>query len=88
MEGLVSIDLSNVLSEEMRQQVIALARLGWPPRRIQQETGIRRETAGARSRPRIINDAVQLFHIHIHTAARSFPFHNWPSSSRNFGVSG
>ena len=39
--------MSNVLSEERRQQVIALGRLGWPLRRIQQETGIRRETAGA-----------------------------------------
>src|SRR5436305_13088817 len=47
MEGLLSIDVSNVLSEEKRQQVIALGRLGWPLRRIQQETGIRRETAGA-----------------------------------------
>src|SRR3954464_8121605 len=46
MEGLPSIDVSNVLSEEKRQQVIALGRLGWPLRRIQQETGIRRETAG------------------------------------------
>lgn len=35
------------MSEEKRQQVIALGRLGWPLRRIQQETGIRRETAGA-----------------------------------------
>ena len=39
--------MSNVLSEKKRQQVIALGRLGWPLRRIQQETGIRRETAGA-----------------------------------------
>jgi transposase len=39
--------VSNVLSEEKRQQVIALGRLGWPLRRIQQETRIRRETAGA-----------------------------------------
>jgi transposase len=43
--GLLSIDVSNVLSEEKRQQVIALGRLGWPLRRIQEETGIRRETA-------------------------------------------
>jgi len=35
------------LSEEQRQQVIALGRLGWPLRRIQEEIGIRRETAGA-----------------------------------------
>ena len=40
-------DMSNVLSEEKRQQVIALGRLGWPLRRIEQETGVRRETAGA-----------------------------------------
>ena len=37
--------MSNVLSEQKRQQVLALGRLGWPLRRIQQETGIRRETA-------------------------------------------
>jgi transposase len=37
--------MSNVLSEEQRQQVIALGRLGWPLRRIQQATGVRRETA-------------------------------------------
>jgi transposase len=39
--------VSNVLSEDKRQQVIALGRLGWPLRRIEKETGIRRETAGA-----------------------------------------
>jgi len=39
--------VSNVLSEEKRQQVIALGRLGWPLRRIEKETGVRRETAGA-----------------------------------------
>ena len=44
--GLPSLDVSNVLSEEKRQQVIALGRLGWPLRRIQKETGVRRETAG------------------------------------------
>ena len=36
--------MSNVLSEEQKQQVIALGRLGWSLRRIQKETGIRRET--------------------------------------------
>src|SRR5205085_7963046 len=46
-EGLTCSDVSNVWSEEKRQQVSALGRLGWPLRRIQQETGIRRETAGA-----------------------------------------
>ena len=39
--------MSNVLSEQKRQQVLALGRLGWPLRRIQQETGVRRETASA-----------------------------------------
>jgi transposase len=36
--------VSNVLSEEKKQQVIALGRLGWALRRIERETGIRRET--------------------------------------------
>ena len=39
--------MSNVLNEEKKQQVIALGRLGWTLRRIQQATGVRRETAGA-----------------------------------------
>jgi hypothetical protein len=33
------------LSEEKKQQVIALGRLGWSLRRIQRATGVRRETA-------------------------------------------
>ena len=37
--------MSNVLSEENKQQVIALGRLGWSLRRIQRATGVRRETA-------------------------------------------
>ena len=37
--------MSNVLSEQAKQQVIALGRLGWSLRRIQDETGVRRETA-------------------------------------------
>jgi hypothetical protein len=40
------VDMSNVLNEAKKQQVIALGRLGWPLRRIEQETGVRRETAG------------------------------------------
>jgi transposase len=39
--------MSNVLSEEKKQQVIALGKLGWPLRRIENATGVRRETAGA-----------------------------------------
>ena len=37
--------MANVLNEEKKQQVLALGRLGWSLRRIQQATGIRRETA-------------------------------------------
>jgi transposase len=37
--------MANVLSEEKRQQVLGLGRLGWPLRRIEEATGIRRETA-------------------------------------------
>ena len=37
--------MSNVLSEEQKQQVLALGRLGWSMRRIELETGIYRETA-------------------------------------------
>ena len=55
--------MSNALSEQAKQQVIALGRLGWSLRRIEQETGVRRETAsvylkaagitvGPRGRPR------------------------------------
>jgi hypothetical protein len=39
--------VSNVLNEEKRQQVLALGQLGWALRRIQQATGVRRETASA-----------------------------------------
>jgi transposase len=37
--------MANVLNEEKKQQVLALGRLGWPLRKIQQATRIRRETA-------------------------------------------
>jgi hypothetical protein len=33
------------LSKEKREQVIALGQLGWSLRRIEQATGVRRETA-------------------------------------------
>jgi transposase len=39
--------VSNVLSEEQKQQVIALGRLGWSLRRIERETRVRRETISA-----------------------------------------
>src|SRR5436190_18455234 len=46
MEAFSLRRMSNVLSEETQQQVIALGRLGWSLRRIERETGVRRETAG------------------------------------------
>jgi hypothetical protein len=39
--------MSNVLSEQKKQQVIALGKLGWPLRHIEQATSVRRETASA-----------------------------------------
>ena len=39
--------MANVLSEEKKQQVIALGKLGWSLRRIEQALSVRRETAGA-----------------------------------------
>src|SRR5437763_6955730 len=37
--------MSNVLSTEKKQQVISLGKLGWSLRRIEEATGVRRETA-------------------------------------------
>jgi transposase len=37
--------MSNVLSDDKRHQIIALGQLGWSLRRIEQATGVRRETA-------------------------------------------
>src|SRR5205814_5678558 len=42
--------MANVLSDEKKQQVLALGRLGWSLRKIEGETGIRRETASAHLR--------------------------------------
>src|SRR5688500_12734146 len=39
--------MGNVLSDAKKQQVIALGRLKWSLRRIERETGIRRETASS-----------------------------------------
>ena len=44
---LPSVDVSNVLNEEKKQQVIALGRLGWSLRRIQRTTRVRRETVAS-----------------------------------------
>jgi hypothetical protein len=38
-------EMGNVLGDDKKQQVLALGRLGWPLRRIEQATGVRRETS-------------------------------------------
>ena len=43
--GVSLVAMANVLNEEKKQQVLALRRLGWSLRRIEQATGVRRETA-------------------------------------------
>ncbi len=39
--------MTNILSDAKKQQVIALGQLGWTLRRIEQATGVRRETVSA-----------------------------------------
>src|SRR5258708_33340575 len=39
--------MSNVLSDDKKQQVLGLGRLGWSLRRIEEATSVRRETASA-----------------------------------------
>jgi len=39
--------MANVLNDDKKQQVLALGRLGWSLRRIEEATGVRRETASA-----------------------------------------
>jgi hypothetical protein len=47
--------VANILSDAKKQQVIALGQLGWTLRRIEEATGVRRETAStlmtSRGRP-------------------------------------
>ncbi len=37
--------MTNILGDDKQQQILALGRLGWTLRRIEQATGVRRETA-------------------------------------------
>jgi transposase len=39
--------MANILGDDRKQQILALGRLGWPLRRIEEATGVRRETASA-----------------------------------------
>lgn len=46
MRGIPCVTVSNVLSDDKKQQVVALGRLGWSLRRIEAAVHIRRETIG------------------------------------------
>src|SRR5262245_1838069 len=39
--------MANILGDDKQQQILVLGQLGWPLRRIEQATGVRRETASA-----------------------------------------
>jgi transposase len=45
MKRISFVGVSNVLTEEKKQQVLVLGRMGWSLRQIQRRTGVRRETA-------------------------------------------
>jgi hypothetical protein len=45
--SVASRNMANVLNDEKKQQIIALGRLGWSLRKIQEATRVRRETIGA-----------------------------------------
>ena len=46
--------MSNVLSEDKKHQIVALGRLGWSLRRIEEATAVRLETANALE-PNVLN---------------------------------
>ena len=39
--------MTNILDDDKRREVLALGRVGWTLRHIEQATGVRRETASA-----------------------------------------
>src|SRR2546427_78053 len=46
--------MANILGDDQRQQILALGRLGWPLRRIEQAIGVRRGTARAHLKAPVI----------------------------------
>jgi hypothetical protein len=60
--------MSNVLDHEKQQQILALGRLGWPLRRIEAATGIRRET--------VVDGPASGYRYHLQRA-RSTGAANW-----------
>jgi hypothetical protein len=53
LTGYASVNVSNFLSDEKKQQVIALGRLGWPLRRIEQAPGCGGKPANGAAKPAI-----------------------------------
>ena len=41
------VEMGNVLQKDKQQQIVTLGRLGWPLRRIEEATGVRRKTISA-----------------------------------------
>src|SRR3954454_9736802 len=58
LEGSPSrMSMPNYLKMPQKQQILALLALGWSYRRIEAETGVRRETVGRYDRQRQANEA-------------------------------
>jgi hypothetical protein len=62
--------MSNALNEEKQQQIIVLGRFGWPLRRIEQQTGVRRETVSAYLREQKTPDSF-LFARLVHASSEN-----------------
>src|SRR3989339_720450 len=72
--------MANYLKMKQRQQVIALLDLGWTYRRIEAETGVRRETVSRYDRLRQSN-AAKVFPGSSSNAAKVFPGSRVPPRS-------
>ena len=83
--------MANILGDDKQQQVLALGRLGWPLRRIEAATGVRRETASVylkaagipvrlprRRRPPAPNPASQVSTDFGGPSAGLEPLPSWP----------
>jgi hypothetical protein len=77
-----SRSMSNVLDQHRQQQIVALGRLGWSLRRIEETTGVRRETAsedlkahrGDRGSPRADHATLR---TGLHAADVNRPVDDW-----------
>src|SRR5215203_3612293 len=66
------MSMPNYLKMPQKQQILALLALGWSYRRIEAETGVRRETVGRYDRQRQAN-AAKTFPGSHPNAAETFP---------------